>query len=161
MRATAAVSLIVSTFVLGSCGGGRHAVEINPDTQPIAASRWNGMLSTPPELGGIVDVHGQAWMGTDPKDPGQTQAHVDISNAVPGAKHPWHVHRGHCGSDQGIFGPADAYKPLKVESNGKASATAVLPVPTPKTGEYFVNVHASTSNMKTIVACGNLAPPAR
>jgi hypothetical protein len=108
-----------------------------------------------------VQVHGQAWMGGDPKDPGQTQAHVDVSSAVPGAKHPWHVHRGQCGSDQGIFGPADAYKPLKVESDGKATATAVLSVPLPKTGDYFVNVHASANNMKTSVACGNLAPPAR
>jgi hypothetical protein len=159
MRASAAVSLIVSTFVLGSCGG-RAPVEINTNAAPVAA-RWNAVLSTPPELGGIVDVHGQAWMGADPKDPGQTQAHVDISNAVPGAKHPWHVHRGKCGSDQGIFGPADGYKPLKVESDGKASAAAVLSVPLPKTGDYFVNVHASATNMKTIVACGNLAPPAR
>jgi hypothetical protein len=37
----------------------------------------------------------------------------------------------------------------------------VLPVPLPKTGDYFVNVHASAKNMKSIVACGNLAPPAR
>jgi hypothetical protein len=159
MRANAAVSVIVSAFVLGSCGG-RKAVEINAETQPIA-SRWNGTLSTPPELGGIADVRGQAWMGVDPKDPSETLAHVDISNAVPGGKYPWHVHRGQCGSDQGIFGPADAYKPLKVEDDGKASSTATLQVATPKTGEYFVNVHASARNMKTIVACGNLAPPAR
>lgn len=159
MRASVAVSLILSAFTLASCGG-RRPVELNADTQPVG-TRWNAVLSTPPELGGIVQVHGQAWMGADPKDPGQTQAHVDISNAVPGAKHPWHVHRGQCGSDQGIFGPADAYKTLKVESDGKASATAALSVALPKTGDYFVNVHASANNMKTIVACGNLAPPAR
>jgi hypothetical protein len=159
MRAIIDVGLIVSAVVLGSCGG-RKAVEINPDTQPVA-NRWNGALSTPPELAGIADVRGQASMGSDPKDPSQTIAHVSVSNAVPGGKHPWHVHRGQCGSDQGIFGPADAYKPLQVESDGKASATAVLSVPTPKTGDYFVNVHASSRNLKTIVACGNLAPPAR
>jgi hypothetical protein len=159
MRANAAVGLVLSAFTLASCGGHRP-VEINADTQPIA-TRWNAVLSTPPELAGIVEVHGQAWMGADPKDPGKTQAQVDVSNAVPGAKHPWHVHRGQCGSDQGIFGPADAYKPLKVESDGKASSTAVVPVLFPKTGDYFVNIHASAKNMKTIVACGNLAPPAR
>jgi hypothetical protein len=71
------------------------------------------------------------------------------------------VHRGQCGSDKGIFGPADAYPPLKVEGDGRASATARLETPYPKTGEYFVNVHASAKNMHTIVACGNLAPPAR
>jgi hypothetical protein len=71
------------------------------------------------------------------------------------------VHRGQCGSDQGILGPADAYKPLKVEGNGRASASAELPVALPKAGDFFVNVHASARNLKTIVACGNLAPPAR
>ena len=159
MRASTAVSLIAFASLLGACGG-HKPVEINPDTQPVG-SRWNAVLSTPPELGGIVQLRGQGWMGADPKDPGRTQAYAAISNAVPGAKHPWHVHRGHCGSDQGIFGPADSYKPLEVGKDGRASATAVLSVPVPKTGDYMVNVHASASNMKTIVACGNLAPPAR
>jgi len=100
-------------------------------------------------------------MGPDEKDVDRTRAHVEISNAVPGGKHPWHVHRGQCGTDQGIFGPADAYPPLKVEGNGRASATATLPVGFPESGEFFVNVHASANNMSTIVGCGNLAPPAR
>ncbi|HEU5303724.1 MAG TPA: hypothetical protein VFU40_03685, partial [Gemmatimonadales bacterium] len=69
--------------------------------------------------------------------------------------------RGQCGSDQGIFGPADAYKPLKVGGNGRVTTEAVLPLPAPRTGDFFVNIHASARNMGTIVACGNLAPPAR
>jgi hypothetical protein len=100
-------------------------------------------------------------MGPNEKNADRTQAQATISNAVPGGEHPWHVHRGRCGSDQGIFGPADAYKPLKVSGDGRASSTAELSVPTPRTGEFFVNVHASARNMGTIVACGNLAPPAR
>jgi hypothetical protein len=159
MKAHTVVRLSLVALALTACGGGR-SVEINPDTQPVA-SRWNGQLATPPELAGIVQVRGQAWMGQDLKDADKTQAHVDISNAVPGGQHPWHVHRGQCGSDGGIFGPADAYPPLKVEGDGRASATASLAVPYPKTGEFFVNVHASSKNLKTIVACGNLAPPAR
>jgi hypothetical protein len=158
MKAHTALSLVLSAVALASCGG-HQSVEINPDTQPVA-SRWNGVLATPQELGGIVDMHGQAWMGPDPKAADRTVAYVGISNAVPGGQHPWHVHRGHCGSDQGIFGPTDAYPPLKVEGNGHATATAKLPVATPKTGDFFVNVHASSKNMSTIVACGNLAPPA-
>lgn len=159
MKVRIAASLIVSVWILASCGG-RQPVEINPDAQSIA-TRWNATLSTPPELAGVSDVRGQGWMSSDPKDPGQTRAYAEISNAVPGGVHPWHVHRGQCGSDQGILGPADAYKALKVESNGRASANAVLSMALPKTGSYFVNVHASARNMATIVACGNLAPPAR
>ena len=159
MKAHTAASLILAALAASSCGG-RQAVEINPNSQPIA-TRWNGTLATPPELFGVVDIRGSAWMGPDEKSAGRTRAHVDISNAVPGGVHPWHVHRGRCGNDQGIFGPADAYSPLKVGDKGRASAEADLPVPTPKTGEFFVNVHASAKNMRTIVACGNLAPPAR
>jgi hypothetical protein len=146
-------------LVLLSCGG-RQPVEINPDAQSVA-TRWNGTLSSPPELAGVSAVRGSGWMAANPKDPGQTQAYISISNAVPGGLHPWHVHRGQCGSDQGVLGPADAYKPLKVSGDGKASANAELPIPLPKSGSYFLNVHASRSNMSTIVACGNLAPPAR
>jgi hypothetical protein len=46
-----------------------------------------------------------------------------------------------------------------VNGDGKATATADLPVAMPMSGQYYINVHASASNMATIIACGNLAPP--
>ena len=159
MKAHTAASLILVALAASSCGG-RKAVEIDPSTQPVQ-NRWNGTVASPPELAGVSAIRGSAWMGPDEKDANRTQAQVNLSNAVPGGEHPWHVHRGRCGADQGIFGPADAYKPVKVGSNGRASSTVELSVPSPKTGEFFVSVHASAKNMRTIVACGNLAPPAR
>ena len=144
---------------MSACGG-HKAVEISPSTVAVA-SRWNGTLSSPPELAGVSSIQGSGWMGPDAKNADRTEAEVTLANAVPGGLHPWHVHRGRCGQDQGIFGPTEAYKPLKVGGDGRASSKAVLDVATPKTGQYFVNVHASTQNMQTIVACGNLAPPAR
>jgi len=152
-------SLILVALAASSCGG-RQAVEIDPNTQPVA-NRWNGTLASPPELAGVSAIQGSAWMGPDEKSADRTQAQVVLSNAVPGGEHPWHVHRGRCGADQGIFGPAESYPLLKVGGNGRASAKAQLAVPSPKTGEFFVNIHASAKNMRTIVACGNLAPPAR
>lgn len=159
MKAHTVAGWIASGLMLASCGG-RQPVEITPNTE-ATATRWNGTLSTPPELAGVVAISGTAWMGPDEKNADRTRAQVEISNAVPGGVHPWHVHRGRCGSDQGILGPPDAYKPLKVESNGRANSTAGISVPFPRTGEYFVNVHASSKNLSTIVGCGNLAPPAR
>jgi hypothetical protein len=154
--------ILAGLAVLGTIAacGGRQAVEINPDAQSLA-TRWNGTLSAPPELAGVSEMRGQGWMGADQGERGQTRAHVEISNAVPGGQHPWHVHRGQCGSDQGILGPADSYKPLRVDGNGRAREEAVLPVTLPRTGSFFINVHASARNLSTIVACGNLAPPAR
>jgi hypothetical protein len=160
MKAHSAASLLLVALAASSCGG-RQAVEIDPNTQAAAADRWNGTLASPPELAGVSAIRGSGWMGPHEKNPDRTQAHVSLANAVPGGVHPWHVHRGRCGSDQGIFGPADSYKPLEVEKDGRASSTAELSVPTPRTGDFFVNVHASANNMRTIVACGNLAPPAR
>ncbi len=159
MKSHTAASLILAALAVSACGG-RKAVEITPGTQAVA-NRWNGTLTSPPELAGVSSIQGSGWMGPDEKSAERTQAQVTLSNAVPGGQHPWHVHRGRCGTDQGIFGPAEAYKPLKVGNDGRATSKAELPIATPKTGEYFVNVHASTQNMRTIVACGNLAPPAR
>ena len=159
MKATTAASLIVLALAGSSCGG-RQAVEIDPSTVP-AQNRWNGTISSPPELAGVSAIRGSGWMGPQEKNADRTEAEVSVSNAVPGGKHPWHVHRGRCGADQGIFGPADSYKPLEVNNDGRATSKAELAVATPRTGEFFINVHASRQNMSTIVACGNLAPPAR
>ena len=159
MKAPTAASLILVAIAASSCGG-RKAVEIDPNTVPVA-NRWNGTLASPPELGGVVEIRGSAWMGPDEKNAQRSQARAEIANAVPGGVHPWHVHRGRCGADQGIFGPAEAYKPIKVGNGGRGSSEAELPLATPKTGEFFVNIHASAQNMRTIIACGNLAPPAR
>ena len=160
MKVYTAASLIVSVFATASCGGGRKSVEINPDARPMAA-RWNGTLSTPANLAGALQIRGQGWMGAEEKNAEETRAHAEIANAAPGGVHPWHIHRGRCGADQGILGPADSYEPLEVDGGGRATSDATLPIPLPRSGDFFVNVHASSANMGTIVACGNLAPPSR
>ncbi|MGZ8392265.1 MAG: hypothetical protein ACXWWK_05425 [Gemmatimonadales bacterium] len=158
MKVHTAAGYILAALAVSACGG-RKAVEMSPGTVAVA-SRWNGTLTSPPELAGVSSIQGSAWMGPNAKNADRSSAVVSLANAVPGGLHPWHVHRGRCGQDQGIFGPAEAYKPLKVGGDGRASSEAELQVPTPKTGEYFVSVHASAKNMQTVVACGNLAPPA-
>jgi hypothetical protein len=133
----------------------KRAVEIK-DTSIPPGSRWNATLATPSSLAGALQVRGSAWMAPEGDN---TRAHVDISNAAPGGVHPWHVHIGQCGDNGQIFGQADAYRPLRVGSDGTASSDAEIPNPMPSSGRYYVNVHASPDNMGTIIACGNLAPP--
>jgi hypothetical protein len=135
-------------------------VEIDPN-QEMIGTRWNATLATSSQLAGAVQVKGMGWMAGDDRDNAKTRAFAAIGNAVPGGEHPWHVHLGRCGADRGIFGPAKAYDPLRVGGDGRAEASAVLPVPVPTSGEYFINIHASVNNMRTILACGNLAPPSR
>jgi hypothetical protein len=157
MRIPIAAGLLLSALAATGCG---HAVRINPKAEPVG-NRWNASLATPAGLSGAIQVTGTAWMAPNEKDPSTTRVHVSIANASPGGLHPWHVHRGQCGTDQGIVGPPDSYHPLKVGGNGQAEDDVVLAIPLPKEGAYFVNVHASAANMNTIMACGNLAPPAQ
>jgi hypothetical protein len=145
-------------LVAGLAGCGGNSVKIDSKAQPVA-SRWNAVLATPAGLAGALQLHGVGWMAA--KDDATAQAHVEITNASPGGQHPWHIHLGQCGNDRGILGDADAYPVLKVGGDGKAEADADLNVPMPRQGQYFVNVHASPTNLGTIVACGNLAPPTR
>lgn len=159
MRKVLTVGLVTVLLGAGACGGGRP-VEINPREQMVG-TRWNATLATPAELVGASQVNGTGWMGADDRESSRTQAAVSISNAVPGGRHPWHVHVGQCGNDQGILGEAQAYPLLEVRNNGEAEASAELGIPVPASGQYFINVHASPNNLGTIVACGNLAPPIR
>jgi hypothetical protein len=158
-RAHLVCALTLPLFVLAGCkalGGGKPAVAINSSEADVSA-RWNGTLATPPGLAGALDLKGTAWMA--PSGDQSTAVRISISNAAPGGVHPWHVHSGDCGSQGDILGPADAYRPLRVGDAGTATADATLPIKMPTTGSYHVNVHASATNMSTIIACGNLAPP--
>lgn len=159
MASSASAGLLVGTLGLVACGGGR-AVEINPKNA-VVGSRWNATLATPAQLAGASQVRGTGWIEQRDEDSTQTRASLSIENAVPGGRHPWHIHLGQCGADRGILGPPNAYELLEVGGNGRAESTAELPIPLPTAGQYYVNVHASTNNMGTTIACGNLAPPSR
>jgi hypothetical protein len=151
-------SAAVAAVMLSACGviGGSKS-DVAPREVPVG-ERWNATLATPSTLAGAVQVQGTGWLGAGP-DRNTTRASVRITNATPGGLHPWHVHRGRCGADQGILGPPTSYGNLTVGSDGVATANVVVPQPYVTTGEFFVNVHASPSNLGTIIACGNLAPP--
>ena len=155
MRAPTVV--LGSTVLLAACGGHRP-VEIDPQQQ-AAGSRWNATLATPAALSGAMNLRGRGWWASEQGNASRSRAQVDIANAVPGGDHPWHVHQGQCGSNGPIVGPATSYRSLEVNGDGKATATADLPVAMPTSGQYYINVHASANNMATIIACGNLAPP--
>ncbi len=125
-------------------------------------TRWHANLASPASLAGAVQMSGSASMAPH-SDGTRTVVTLDMANASPGGMHPWEMRRGHCGAstDYGVFGSADAYKTLKVDSDGRAKGEATIDRQTPGTGDYFVVVHASESNRSTVVACGNLAPPTR
>ena len=121
-------------------------------------ARWHGTLTSPSNLAGAVQMTGQISM-TPASNAGNTNVALLLANASPGGMHPWQLHRGQCGTDDGVFGSASDYKTLKIDEQGRASASANVPVVMPSDGRYFVSVGASEANAATIVACGNLASP--
>ena len=153
-----APSVVLGGAVLFAACGGHRPVEIDPQ-QEVVGTRWNATLATPAQLTGAMNLQGKGWWASEPGNPSRSRAEVDIANAVPGGDHPWHVHQGQCGDNGPIVGPATSYRSLEVNNDGKATATADLPVAIPTSGQYYINVHASANNMGTIIACGNLAPP--
>ena len=158
MRNHHVMLLAVSAFALTSCNPFRREPVTEVIRDANANARWRAALVTPAALAGAVQMNGAATM-----QPGanreSTSFSLNIDNATPGGLHPWQVHRGQCGADEGVVGSAEAYTAIKVGEKGRGSSTATVPMTTPTTGSYFVTVSASAANPETVVACGNLAPP--
>lgn len=157
MRISASLLLLAAVSSAAACHS--YSGQADTDTTPVGfmGARWSATLtaqpgSPAPQVSGTATVLGNA-------DSTQTRIDVSLTSAAPEAKLPWHLHRGSCGNDQGIVGDASAYTPLTVSSDGRATASATLDVPMPRSGEYMINIHASPTDMKTIVACGNLTGP--
>ncbi len=140
-----------------ACGGGPD-VEVSAG-DPNLNTRWHATVATPRNLAGAVQIAGVATMA--PAAEGKTAVSVTLANATAGGVHPWQVHRGECGTDEGVLGAPDAYDAMEVGDDGRAAGSATLALPTPSSGRYFVSVQASRNNPGLVVACGNLAPPTR
>ena len=155
--------IVVGALALGACNPFRSPIKQEPVVQVTTNdanvnSRWHGTLASPSNLAGAVQMSGQISMSPG-SNGGNTNVALLLANASPGGLHPWQLHRGQCGTDDGVFGSADAYKTLKVDEYGRASGSATVPLVMPRDGQYFVSVGASVANAETIVACGNLASP--
>ena len=159
------VALVGAALTVSACNPFRSPFKQEPVVRVNAGdvnanTRWNAVLATPAGLAGAVQIKGVATMAPA-SNASNTVVSVNLSNATPGGLHPWQLHRGQCGADEGVWGSQDAYKVLKVDNSGRASGSVTVPAVMPMTGLYYVSVSASAANPETIVACGNLAPPAR
>ena len=155
--------IVTGALTLGACNPFRSPMKQEPVVQVTTNdanvnSRWHGTLTSPSNLAGAVQMTGQISMSPG-SNASNTNVALLLANASPGGLHPWQLHRGQCGTDDGVFGSADAYKTLKVDEYGRATGSATVPLVMPSDGRYFVSVGASVANAETIVACGNLASP--
>ena len=126
--------------------------------QPVTQKGETWTATLRPQAGATVAGTARAQVLRE-----QTTVTIQLQNATAGAMHPWHVHEGACGSGGPIVGAPTAYsplqvgaKPLQVGANGQAQGNATLALTLNEARAYHVNVHASPSDLATIVACGDL-----
>jgi len=139
-----------------AAGASRNPATSGTTPPPSASRAAQGMKWTAT----LAPVGASKVAGTASVAPGSAAgtavATISITGGTPGATYPWHVHTGKCGPGGGVVGLGSAYKPLTVGADGTAKGTANLSVAVPSSGDFHVNVHASSSDMATIVSCGNL-----
>lgn len=144
--------LFLGVLALAGCAGGAEPGDV--DDVDSGIHDWSAQLTAQSgsEIRGSANVQTVVVEGFA----GTTAAAITIAGATSGARHPWHVHSGTCGSGGAIMGDAGAYPVLTVGAGGNASASANLAVGLDDDASYHVNVHRSPSELGTIVACGNL-----
>jgi hypothetical protein len=151
VRSTVAVAAALGAMAVG---GAWKAWSPRPldATAPraIQGMKWTATLNS---------MNGSTVKGTASLAPGAgagaSVATISITGGQAGAVYPWHVHLGKCPAG-GVFGGPSNYKPITAGADGSGTSTANLTAGAPTTGDYHVNVHASPTDMKTIVACGDL-----
>jgi hypothetical protein len=160
MSNTRTLALVLTAVALTACNPFHREPVTSVSRDANVNDRWTARLVTPAALAGAVQMNGTATM--QPGQSGQdTRLRIQVANATPGGLHPWQVHYGRCGQDQGIFGSPGAYQTMRIGDDGRGETGATVAERTPTGGDFFVVVYASSANAETVVACGNLAAPAR
>jgi hypothetical protein len=86
----------------------------------------------------------------------KTQVVLQISGEPPGAEEPAHIHTGTCKK----LNPKPAYL-LENVVGGASTTTVNASLVSLETGHFSVNVHQSTANIGTYVACGTIPATAQ
>lgn len=158
MRYARLVLTAAAAWAIAACA--QRQTEV--DTGSILIdSRWTATLA--PSLrdsGAITGAAAVTLGGRGSMLPGnsstETKAMLSLYGAMPGSSHAWHIHLGSCGNDRGIIGSPELYPLATADNDGRADITATLPFSTPRTGEFYVDVHATGSHASRPVACGPL-----
>ena len=87
---------------------------------------------------------------------GKTDARVSLEGAVSGGSHPWMIHEGTCNLPGQGLGMMSEYPLITVGADGRGTANAMINGRLDEAKDYVVIVHASQSDMQTVVACGDL-----
>ena len=86
----------------------------------------------------------------------KTDARISVEGAMAGGQHPWLIHEGTCNLPGQAVGMMSEYPMITIGQDGRGTANAVLNARLSEAKDYIVMVHASQSDMATVVACGVL-----
>ena len=146
-----AAAACTPTYTTGGSTGANPAPSASTSGNMAGMTQYSANLAA---MNGST-VHGTATVHS--MAPGQTMVEVQLSGATSGATYPWHIHNGSCSDGMTpIVGSAQLYTALGASGDGTASVTTTIPVTLDPAQRYHVNVHASPTDMGTIVACGDL-----
>src|SRR4051812_20522586 len=106
--------VVTGALALVACNPFRSPMKQDPVVQVSnrdanVNARWHGTLTSPSNLAGAVQMTGSVSMSPN-NNASNTNVYLDLANASPGGMHPWQIHRGQCGTDEGVFGSASDYK---------------------------------------------------
>lgn len=134
----------IATLLLGT------VLLVGCDDDDDDIRRWEADLEGTPAF---ADVTGTALASTGES---RTNVTVTIAGAPVGGEHPWHIHTGTCATGGPILGNPAAYPFLVPTAGGQDTRSATIDEVLLSVQSYHVNVHASPTDLDTIVACGDL-----
>ena len=136
---------------------GDPAVQMRRDGDTMA-SQWNGTLAPAGSAGAALTGLVTASPGLDGAS---TYVSVTLASAPAGASYPWQLREGDCAGNGGVVGAANAYGPLAVNDQGRASGSATLAVRLSPVARYHVRLGAPSAVGAPAVACADLTAPTR
>jgi len=81
----------------------------------------------------------------------KTNVVIALNGVASNSVEPAHIHAGTCAK----LDPKPTY-PLTSVAGGQSATTLNVPLSALQTGGFAINVHQSTTNISTYVACGNI-----
>ena len=146
---------LAATLALGACvhtatNEATGKVDVDVESPLKKGEDWKAGLKG---MGAYTSVVGQLKANVVE---GKTTASLSIDGGTSGAQYPWMIHEGTCNAPGNPVGMASDYPLISIGSDGRGSANANVMGRLDEAKEYVVVVHASQSDMNTIVACGKL-----
>lgn len=127
------------------------AVDVDIESPTKKGEDWSANLNPGPNFPGVSGSV-KALVAE-----GATDVTVTLNGGTTGASYVWALHEGKCDAPGPIVGTMGDYPALTVANDGRATSNVRLTHRLDEAKKYTVVVHASASDMASVVACGDLA----